>query len=150
MIITPCKSSAWHTPFGSMPFFFSAAFFLSNKIYLISCFFENETLFLSQRIFSNLKYQSYDHIYFYHSAGILHFANNLVLQGLENDKQRKKIKNKLYEDDFPAKDLYEKTDFVKNIFYTNIQKNRQTYLLRRKRQGKENTSFNVWSIKRSV
>lgn len=62
----------------------------------------------------------------------------------------KKIKNKLYEDDFPAKDLYEKTDFVKNIFYTNIQKNRQTYLLRRKRQGKENTSFNVWSIKRSV
>lgn len=62
----------------------------------------------------------------------------------------KKIKNKLYADDFPAKDLYEKTDFVKNIFYTNIQKNRQTYLLRRKRQGKENTSFNVWSIKRSV
>lgn len=105
---------------------------------------------MSQRIFSNLKYQSYDHIYFYHSAGILHFANNLVLQGLENDEQRKKIKNKLYEDDFPAKDLYEKTDFVKNIFYTNIQKNRQTYLLRRKRQGKENTSFNVWSIKRSV
>lgn len=34
----------------------------------------------------------------------------------------KKIKNKLYEDDFPAEDLYEKTDFVKNIFYTNIQK----------------------------
>lgn len=34
----------------------------------------------------------------------------------------KKIKNKLYADDFPAKDLYEKTDFVKNIFYANIQK----------------------------
>lgn len=77
---------------------------------------------MSQRIFSNLKYQSYDHIYFYHSAGILHFANNLVLQGLENDKQRKKIKNKLYEDDFPAKDLYEKTDFVKNIFTQTFKK----------------------------
>ena len=109
-------------PLWEYAIFFSAAFFLSNKIYLISCFFENETLFLSQRIFSNLKYQSYDHIYFYHSAGILHFANNLVLQGLENDEQRKKIKNKLYEDDFPAKDLYEKTDFVKNIFTQTFKK----------------------------
>lgn len=52
--------------------------------------------------------------------GILQIILFFKVWGMTNDV--KKIKNKLYEDDFPAEYLYEKTNLVKDAFYANIRK----------------------------
>ena len=52
--------------------------------------------------------------------GILQIILFFKIWGMTNNV--KKIKNKLFEGDFPAEYLYEKTNLVKDAFYANIRK----------------------------